>query len=308
MTGAAGFVGAWLVRELREAGYPVIGVRKPGLPSPELDIDWVDADLRETDALTPVLERAKPTCVMHLAAIALPRQAACNPDETLRMNYIAVDHLIASILRASPATRLLYVSSGEVYGRRHPSDPPAREDDPLAPRNAYAASKAAAEQRVTLAVELEGLDAIRVRPFNHSGRGRPADYAEASFARQVAMLERSDDEPVVRVGNLGAVRDFTHVADVACAYRLLMERAEPGSVYNVCSGEARTIGSLLDHLLSQARRPLRTEVDEARFEPHEDARLGLIGDPERIRALGWTRRYSVESMLDELLEEWRSRV
>lgn len=306
VTGAEGFVGGWLVRELQAAGHQVIGTHRPGRPLPDLGVRWVEADLRERGALEGLFAEVHPAAVVHLAAIALPRQAARDLDEALRVNFTAVDHLVDALLRGAPGARLLYVSSGEVYGPRGADDPPAREDDPLSPPTPYAATKAAAERRVELAFERDGLDAVRVRPFNHSGPGRPADYAESNFARQVAQLERSEAEPIVRVGNLDAVRDFSHVSDVAAAYRLLLDEGEPGSVYNVCSGQPRTIRSVLDHLLSRARRPLGVEIDPALFTPIEEGKSGLVGDPARIRALGWSPRHSFESMLDELLEHWRA--
>lgn len=307
VTGAEGFVGGWLVRELRAAGREVVGTCKPGVARPDRELRWLEADLRERGALVEPFAEIRPAAVVHLAAVAVPRQAARDPDEALRVNYVAVDHLVHALLRSAPGARLLYVSSGEVYGRRRAGDPPAREDDPLLPGNPYAATKAAAECRVALAHEDEGLDVVRVRPFNHSGPGRPADYAESSFARQVARLERSEAEPVVRVGNLDAVRDFCHVADVAAAYRLLLDEAESGGVYNACSGTARSMRSLLEYLLSRSRRPLRAEIDPARFEPIDDAKLQLVGDPARLRALGWEPRHSCESMLDALLDDWRAR-
>jgi GDP-4-dehydro-6-deoxy-D-mannose reductase len=307
VTGAEGFVGGWLVPELRRAGRGVVGTFRPGSTHPDLDARWVEVDLREASAVDALVADARPAAVIHLAAIAAPRQAAADPDEALRVNYGAVDHLARALVREAPDARLVYVSTGEVYGRRLASDPPAREDDPLAPPNPYAATKAAAEQRLALAFEREGLDVVRVRPFNHSGPGRPTEYGESNFARQVAELERSEAEPVVRVGNLEAMRDFSHVADVVAAYRLLLDEAEPGGVYNVCSGIPRSMRSVLEHLLSRARRELRAEVDEALFEPIPDDARQLVGDPARIRALGWRPAHSFESMLDELLEDWRAR-
>ena len=307
VTGAAGFVGSWLVPELRGAGWPVIAVNKPGIRAPDLDAEPVEADLRRRGALLEVLRDAQPRAVVHLAAVALPREAARDPDEAFQLNYLAVDHLIAAILEASPRTRLLYISSGEVYGRQSRDDPPVDETSELRPPNAYAATKAAAEQRVALAVENEGLDAIRARPFNHSGPGRPPVYAESDFARQVAVLERGDGEPVVRVGNLDPIRDFSDVRDVVRAYCLLLDRGERGSVYNVCSGRPRSIRSVLDHLVSRAKRKLRVQVEPARFEPLPEGTIGLVGDPARIRALGWEPAHPFESTLDDLLEDWRSR-
>jgi len=312
VTGAEGFVGSWLVPELAAAYVPVIAVHKPGTPLPSAEAasahaEPVEADLRRRGALLEVLRDTQPRAVVHLAAVAVPREAARDPDEALAVNYTAVDHLVAAILEASPHTRLLYVSSGEVYGRQSRDDPPAAETAELRPPNPYAATKAAAEQRVALAVERERLDAVRVRPFNHSGPGRPPVYAESDFARQVALLERGGGEPVVRVGNLEAIRDFSDVRDVVRAYRLLLERGERGGVYNVCSGQPRSIRSVLDYLVSRARRELRVEVDAARFEALPEGAVGLVGDPTRIRALGWEPAHPFESTLDDLLDDWRSR-
>jgi len=308
VTGAAGFVGSWLVPELRSAGHPVVGVRKPGTEVPELDLTWVDADLRAAGALDDTLRTAHPSWIVHLAALALPREAERDPGEARRMNEDAVDHLLSSIRAHSPHTRLLFVSSGEVYARRSLDAAPAREHDPIAPPNAYARTKAAGERRVSEAVRATGLDAVIARAFNHSGPGRPSDYAESAFARQVAELERSCDEDTVHVGNLNAVRDFSDVRDVVRAYRILLEHGERGAVYNVCSGRPRTLRSVLDHLLGRARRELRIAVDEARFEAIDPNAIGSFGDPSRMRALGWTPRYEFEDTLDALLDDWRARV
>ncbi len=174
-----------------------------------------------------MLRATRPRYVVHLAAVAFPREAAQDPLEALRLNYGALDHLLGGIQLHVPDARLLYVGTGEVYGPRPDGAPPLREDDPLAPPNLYAATKAAAEVRATLAVEREGLDVVRVRPFNHSGPGRPPIYAESSFAQQIAQIERGEREPVLRVGNLDAVRDFSDVRDVVRDYTLLLEHGEP---------------------------------------------------------------------------------
>lgn len=308
VTGAGGFVGNWLIPELRGSGHAVVALCKPDVPHAEADAHWIDVDLRDRDSVSQVIKQVRPAAVLHLAAIAVPREASRDPEEALRVNFAAVDHLIHAICTHAPDARLLYVSSGEVYGRQSADLAPLRETEPLAPENLYAATKAAAEQLVVLACERSGLDAVRARPFNHSGPGRPSDYAESTFARQVAELERSSGDRVVRVGNLDAQRDYSDVRDVVRAYRLLIERGERGAVYNVCSGHGRSIRSVLEHLLSRARRPLEIEVDPARFEPADPQRIALVGNPAAIRALGWEPTYSFESTLDALLEDWRGRM
>jgi len=306
VTGAEGFVGSWLVPELRRAEYRVVGTCKPGVPHAELEATWVEVDLREREKVDALLAQVRPAAVVHLAGIAIPRDAAQDPEEAVRMNYSAVDHLLGAMTRFSPAARLLFVSSGETYGPRPASAPPALESEPLAPANLYAATKAAAEQRVVLAGEEEGLDAVRARPFNHSGPRRPPVYAESAFARQVAELERSPGEPVVRVGNLTAIRDFSDVRDVVRAYLRLLEAGESGQVYNVCSGQGRSIEWVLQHLLGQARRELRVEVDPERWQEIDPERCALTGDPGRLMGLGWSPSHSFEQTLDDLLDYWRA--
>ena len=155
VTGAAGFVGTWLLRHAQELGWTLIGVRKPGVPSPPLEVQWVDVDLRERTATHALLQETRPRYILHLAALAVPRAAAEDPLEALRLNYAAVDHLLGGMARYTPEARMLYVGTGEVYGPKPEGSPLLREDDPLSPPNLYSATKAAAELRTQHAVERE---------------------------------------------------------------------------------------------------------------------------------------------------------
>jgi len=309
VTGAAGFVGSWLLRHVQELGWTIIGVRKPNTPSPALDVDveWVDVDLRDREATHALLRARPPRYILHLAAVAFSGEARRDPLEALRLNYGALDHLLGGMLRQGLAARLLYVGTGEVYGLRREDGPLLREEDPIAPPNLYSATKAAAEARASLAVERDGLDVVRVRPFNHSGPGRPPQYAESSFARQIVRIERGTQEPVLRVGNLDVVRDFSDVRDVVRAYPLVLEHGERGGVYNVCSGRGWKIRDILNHLISRSDAEPKIEVDPDLFRSSTQDKSSLVGDPARVRALGWTPRHSFEETLDDLLADWRTR-
>lgn len=307
VTGAAGFVGRWLTPLLLESGRRVVGVSKPGLPTPDLGIEWLDVELSDPVATRAALGRVKPQSVVHLAALSNPPEAQRQPLEALRANYVAVDALLAALASEAAGARLLYVGTGEVYGLRPRSAAPVDEDTALAPRSTYAATKAAAERRALLAAERDGLDVVCVRPFNHTGPGRQAGYVESQFARQLARIERETDPPSLRVGNLDSVRDFSDVRDVVRAYLLLLEHGERGSVYNVCSGRARSIRELLEGLLACSSAEPRVEVDPALFRPTSPDACALVGDPARARALGWRPAYTFEESLRDVMEDWRGR-
>ena len=307
VTGAGGFVGSYLTAELLAEGASVAGTHLPSDPEPPAPIRWMPIDLRAREAVAKLVAELTPSAVVHLAAIAVPRQATRAPLEALRSNYLAVDHLLDALRRFAPRARLLLVSSGEVYGRRPPGAAPAREEDPTAPEGIYGATKVASERRAALAVEQDGLDVVCARPFNHTGPGRPADYAESSFARQIALAESGQSEPCVRVGNLEAIRDFCDVREVVRAYLALLGRGARGETYNVCTGRGRSIRSLLEILCARARVPISILEDPERYVATPPDRVALVGNPTRLEALGWTARIPLEETLEALLAYWRER-
>ena len=306
VTGAAGFVGSWLVPALCASGREPIGTDLPGQPACDAKIEWHECDLRSRSAVVELVAATRPDEVVHLAAIASPSQVERAPLDALRANYLALDHLLEALASSAPRARLLFVSTGEVYGLAANSASPWRESDPMRPQTAYAATKAAAETRLQVAIERDGLDARIARPFNHTGLGRPRIYAESSFAEQIARIERGLQEPVLRVGNLAAERDFSDVRDVVAAYTLLLEHGERGAAYNICSGRALRIGEILEQLIACSPARPRIEIDPERWRPLPEGRRSLAGDAGKLRALGWCPAYRLEDTLGALLEGWRA--
>ncbi len=307
VTGCAGFVGSWLVPALGAAGHEVIGLERPGHAPDGDETECLEVDLRERTAIFDAVKRTRPARVVHLAALAAPPLAAREPLEAMRVNYLAVDHLVGALLAHSPDCRLLYIGTGDVYGLQAEGAPPFGERAQIRPANLYAASKAAGERRVELAFEREGLDVVRARPFNHTGPGRPPGYAEASFARQLAGMERGASELVLRVGNLGSVRDFSDVRDVVQAYILLLERAPTGGVYNVCSGVGRSISELLSCLLEKSPASPEVVIDPERFRPTRADQIAAVGDPTHLHALGWRPHVPFDQTMGDILDDWRKR-
>ncbi|MCL4836585.1 MAG: GDP-mannose 4,6-dehydratase [Thermoanaerobaculia bacterium] len=291
VTGATGFLGRHLVGSLRAAGHEVAGtgLGRDGAP------DLHELDIRDERAVARLLAEVRPGAVAHLAALSHVGESWQRPDEYFAVNVLGVEHL----LRHAGGARVLFVSSAEVYGAVPEEAQPIPEERPVAPRTPYAMTKAAAER---LAV---GAGAVVARCFNLLGSGQTPNFALPSFAAQLAAIAAGRAEPRLRVGNLSARRDFVNVKDAAEAALLLLERGEPGGIYNVASGEARSIAELLAALQELSGVAAPTEIDPERLRP-VDIPL-LCGDASRLRALGWRPAHGVDAALAALWEEARAR-
>lgn len=312
ITGYGGFAGGHLADHLQaETDWELWGSarddqERAGILERPIQVRAVD--LRDPEATLALLEEARPDLIFHLAGQTFVPEAWRAPWDTLETNLRMQLNLLESVValggRGAP-TRMVVVSSNEVYGAPPPEAQPTDEDAPLAPANAYASSKTAQDLLAGQYVRSHDLHVVRVRPFTHIGPRQSDRFVASSFARQVAECEAGLREPVLRVGNLEAERDFSDVRDIVRAYRLAAERGTAGAVYNLGSGRARPVRDILDHLVAAARVPLRVETDPTRLRPSDVPRT--LCDPRlAAEALGWTCRISLEESLDDLLAHWRS--
>lgn len=291
VTGVAGFVGQRLEARLQAAGAQVIGT--------DLELDVGDAD-RVAEAVT----EARPDAIVHLAAISFVPEAESNPQAVYRVNFLGAHSILEAAQKISPDVRVLLVGSGYVYGAADPGAPPFDESSPLRPDSHYAWSKAAADLLGGF-YEGRGVDVVRVRPFNHTGPGRPDRFVESSFARQIAEIEAGLRPPKMAVGNLDAVRDFLDVEDVLDAYLRLLDPKVPAGVYNVASGRGTSIRDLLELLLAETPNRPEVEVDQARWRPADS----VVGSAERLEAATeWAPGIPLRETLRSLLDHWREAV
>lgn len=288
VTGASGFVGTHLVEHLRDSGD---------------EVSTPDADITDREAVLAVFEAARPDVVYHLAAQADVAGSWDDPRGTLRVNVEGTLNVLDAARRAG-ASRVLAVSSADIYGRVDESDLPLAESAPLRPVSPYAASKAAADMLCVQATLGHDVDVVRARAFNHLGPGQSDKFVASALASRIVANERSGATSV-RVGNLDARRDFTDVRDVVRAYRLLMVHGVKGEAYHVCSGVDRPVRELADRLVGLASAPMQLEPDAALLRP-VDLKV-LRGDPAKIRAAtGWEPMIPLEQTLTDLLDYWRS--
>lgn len=298
VTGAAGFAGCHLVRSLLADGHDVWGTLQAGHTPPAglHGARWLPLELTSPESVAEVMGEASPERVFHLAAQSSVADSFADPAATWEVNATGTLRLVHAL---PDGARMLFVSSAEVYGQVPEAEQPIAEDRPPRPTNPYAASKAAAEMAVVEAACGRGVGAVIARSFSHTGPGQDGRFALAAFARQLAAIRAGAARPVLRVGNLAARRDYLDVRDVVRAYRLLVERGEPGRAYNVGAGTAQSMEALVEVLVELSGTGARLEVDPARFRA-VDLPL-LCGDPSALRALGWAPERSLRQTLADLL-------
>jgi GDP-4-dehydro-6-deoxy-D-mannose reductase len=312
ITGITGFVGGHLV-ELLRAERPdtgIAGLLRPGRPTPEHlreGVRLLEADLEDAAAVEAAVAAVRPESIVHLAGQSSVHESWIDPAGTLRGNLIGLLNVFEAVRRRRLSPRVLVVGSAEEYGAVDADAPPLTEDAPLRPMSPYAVSKVAQGYLALQYALARDLPVIRTRTFPHTGPGRGEAFAESSFARQIAEVEAGRRRPVLAVGNLDAVRDFTDVRDVVRAYVALLDRGTPGEVYNVCSGRGQSIGDVLRSLLELSGVHVDLQVDRERLRPSDLP--SLVGDPGKLReATGWEPRLALDRTLRDLLDHWRERI
>lgn len=295
VTGSMGFVGQWVRRQIAAQREPWVGVslaEEPGV------------DIRDTGALADSLARLRPDAVLHLAAQSNVPDAIADPGATAEVNVMGTMSVLQAIERAAPQARLLQVGSGDAYGLVSEDRLPVSEDQPFAPRNPYAASKAAAEMFVLERARRGRVHACCARSFNHTGPGQDERFVFPAIARQAAAVRRRGGGRIV-VGDLEITRDFLDVRDVVDAYLCLLQRGASGCAYNVCSGIETPLRPAAEAMVSGAGVVPDFVRDAELLRLAEQRRM--VGDSSRLRALGWAPRISLETTLRDVMNDWLSR-
>ncbi len=290
VTGISGFVGPRLARHLLERGDRVSGtylVDHPAFPE-AADVRLFEVDLQDSAALERAVREAAPDAIVHLAGLSHVGESWSRMPDYFRVNVLGTENLLA----VAAGRPVVIASSAEVYGLVPEEEQPIAEERTVDPRTPYALTKAASERLALLR------GAVVARAFNLVGPGQSPKFALPTFAEQLAAIGRREREPVLRVGNLSARRDFVHVDDGVEAFRLLAEKGERGGVYNIASGRAFSIDQALERLMAVSGVAARVEPDPERMRPVD---LPLLqGDAGRLRALGWDPRRTLDDALADL--------
>ncbi|TET23407.1 MAG: SDR family oxidoreductase, partial [Candidatus Cloacimonadota bacterium] len=292
ITGITGFVGSHLADYLLEkVGIEVCGIarwrsQKENIRHLEDKIQLFECDIKDMTSVHEVVKSVKPERIFHLAAQSFVPVSWSAPTETLSTNIIGEINIFESVRDVELDTVIHLAGSSEEYGLVRPDEVPINEDNPLRPLSPYGVSKVAQDLLGYQYFKSYGMRIVRTRAFNHTGPRRGEVFVCSNFAKQIAEIEKGNKEAVMLVGNLEAQRDFTDVRDIVKAYWLSTEKCDPGEVYNICSGEPRTIQSMLDTLLSFTDVKVEVKKDPSRMRP-SDVPI-LKGDCTKFREkTGW---------------------
>jgi GDP-4-dehydro-6-deoxy-D-mannose reductase len=296
VTGASGFAGRWLVRELLAAGHETVSLP----PSSELDIT-------DSIAIEAIVKSAEPDAIAHLAGLSYGPDARRNPERAFAVNEGGTKSVMSAASAMAKPTPVMVVSSAEVYGDPAQADLPLRESAPLHAGQPYGLSKLAAERVARESASAGGPSVVIARPFNHTGPGQRSEFVVPALAGRVLVARQKGDQSI-RAGNVDVRRDFSDVRDVVRAYRLILEsftRSGPDTgprIYNIASGRSVAIRDLAQRFAALAGIKIEISVDPSLVRATDPPEIS--GDASRIEAdLGWRPSIPLDDTLKDVLDD-----
>ena len=306
--GAAGFVGPYLAAHLsEECGMQVYATKLTQNKPCDVKAEVFGLNILNKEEIVALLYRIRPDYIFHLAAQSSVALSWKNPGLTIDVNIKGSVNVLDAVRELYYKPRVLLVGSGEEYGRIGPGESPISEDNYLRPGNLYAATKVCQNMIANIYATAYDMELVMVRAFNHIGPKQASIYVVSDFCRQVVEIEKGLREPVMMVGNLKAMRDFTDVRDVVRAYALLAECGKVGETYNVGSGHAVEIREILDLIISQSDVKVEVRVDPNKIRPVD---VPIIeADTSRLRKLTrWEPKIPLKQTIYETMEYWREQL
>lgn len=308
ITGAGGFVGTYLIKELQKSSkFEIYGAVFSAtsdisslLPSDHI----IEGDLGDYTFAEDLVKKSSPDVVYHLAALSVVGTSESKALSVMNANTTISYNILEAVKNFAPNARFIAIASANVYGAVEDTRKSIDESFPLRPLNPYAVSKVSQEMLATMYCLAYDLDVVILRPFNHTGIGQTTDFVIPKLAEQFAQIEKGKIKSVIEVGNLGTVRDFTDVRDIVGAYTLAAKSGKSGQIYNLGSGIGHTIKEILDIL--QSLSPVKVEVNVKEDLVRTADVPVLICDSSKFASLtGWKPTIDLKTTVSDILNYYR---
>ena len=323
ITGITGMVGSHLVDFLLEnTDWDIYGMCRWRSPLDNVEhlldmankkdrVCFIYGDLCDYISLQNAIEESRPDYVFHLAAQSYPTTSCTSPLQTLDTNILGTERLLEALRKCVGINPVIHVcSSSEVFGRVSKEKLPINEECSFHPASPYAISKTGTDLIGRFHAEAYGQKVVVTRMFTHTGARRGDIFAESSFAKQIAMIEKGLIPPIVKTGNLNSLRTWSDVRDAVRAYYMLVTiNPIPGEYYNIGGTFSCTVGDMLQHLISISTHKdlIKVETEESRLRPL-DADLQVPDTAKFKKHTGWEPQIPFEKTMQDLLNYWRERV
>lgn len=312
ITGITGFAGSHLAEYvLAQPGVEVYGTIRNRSPLENIahlaeKVQLRECDLRDPFSVKRIITEIEPDWIFHLAAQSFVPTSWNAPEETLTTNIISQLNIFEVVKEEKIPARIQVACSSEEYGLVYSEETPINEANPLRPLSPYGVSKVTQDLLAYQYHASCGMFTVRTRTFNHTGPRRGEMFVTSNFAKQIVLIEKGLQDPVIYVGNLEALRDFSDVRDIVRGYWLALEKGDPGEVYVLASGKAYSIRQMLDLMLTMSRIKIEVKIDPNRLRP-SDVPI-LLGDATKFKnKTGWETTIPFEKTIEDLLNYWRTK-
>ena len=311
LTGAGGFVGTYLIKELQQnpenkifaCVYKSTSDVTRLLPTEQI----LEGDLTDFAFTMDLMKRVQPDIIYHLAALSVVSNSPENAIKILNNNTAISYNVFEAVRQVMPSCRVVAICSANVYGAVEDTTKPLDESTPLRPLNPYAISKVTQEMLALQYHLAYGLNTVILRPFNHTGPGQTTDFVIPRLAQQFAAIEQVKQPPSIEVGNLNSVRDFTDVRDMVKAYVLASQTGVSGQIYNIGSGTGYTIQEILEILQSLSTVKVEIKVNESLVRS-ADVPVLVANADKFMAATGWKPQISLKTTILDILNHYRGKL
>ena len=318
VTGATGFAGPHLINRILADDHEVVAMVRNLKTAGAIEdivgeninkIEFVYGDLADLDSISAVFANDTFDGVFHLGAFAHPPSSFVTPLLANQTNILGTARICDEILERMPDCILMNCSTPEVYGIC-PGDRKIKEDTPLVPNNPYGVSKAGADMYVLERAATMGLKAFLSRAFSHTGPRRGSNFSISSDAIQIARILRKQQDPIIKIGNMAALRIVADVRDIVDVYYQLMlsymdGNIEAGEIFHIAGNDLHTMQHYLDLMLEISGLTDKVTLEiEPKFLRKVEIPVQIPDDSKVRTLLGWEPSIPIKQTLEDLVNYW----